>query len=203
MLEAVELHCVRSARTLFRALSFRVEPGDAVRVEGPNGSGKTSLLRMLAGLLAPTEGRVLWKGEDVVRVRDDYAAALVYCGHLPAIKDELSAAENLTVACRIAGIEATQPAVAEALRRFGVGEEKAPVHRLSQGQRRRAALARLVLSDAARPLWLLDEPFAALDASGMSVLRELLQEHRGRGGAVVYTTHQDAGIAATRTIELG
>ncbi len=200
MLEALELHCERGSRTLFRNLSFRVRPREVLCIAGANGSGKTSLLRILCGLLPPSAGHVRWKGEDIQRLREDYSRALVYLGHAAAVKDDLSAAENLALACAIAGDAIENAAARGALERFAVSHT-APVRRLSQGQRRRAALARLALSEA-RPLWLLDEPFTALDAQGIAVLKHLVEEHTGNGGAVVLSTHQDAGIAAARVIEL-
>jgi heme exporter protein A len=200
VLEAADLECERGGRTLFRSLSFSLRPGELLRVGGVNGSGKTSLLRMLCGLLSPNRGEVLWKGEPISRLREDYSRELVYIGHAAAVKDDLTAAENVAVACSIAGTPASQDAVAAALARLQMVEAQ-PVRRLSQGQRRRAALARLALS-AARPLWLLDEPFTALDAGGIAVVKELVEAHRAAGGAVVFTTHQDPGIGATRVIEL-
>ena len=200
MLEALELDCERGGRTLFRALSFRLEAGEALRIAGANGSGKTSLLRMLCGLLAPSQGEVRWKGSNIASLREDYSRELVYVGHAPAVKDDLTAAENLAIACAIAGNPVDERAVGAALARFELREER-PVRRLSQGQRRRSALARLALSPH-RPLWLLDEPFTALDTEGIAVLGELIEEHRSRGGALIFTTHQDPGVAATRVIEL-
>jgi heme exporter protein A len=202
VLEATGLECARGGRTLFRGLSLSLGPAESLRVAGPNGSGKTSLVRILAGLLPPTQGKVVWKGESVARLREDYSKELVYFGHAAAVKDELSAAENLAIACRLAGDRKPGHRMEEALERFGLAGVEAPLKRLSQGQRRRAALARLALSEA-KPLWLLDEPFSALDAEGVSLLDALLLEHAGRGGALVFTTHQDPGIAATRVIELG
>lgn len=202
MLEAANLACERGGRTLFRGLSFSLAAGEALRIAGPNGSGKTSLLRILCGLLAPTEGKVLWRGDEVGRLREDYSRALVYIGHAAALKDDLSAAENLSIACRLAGDAASRIQLEQALDRFGLSGLPMPARRLSQGQRRRAALARLALSEG-RALWLLDEPFSGLDAQGISILNALLREHMGRGGASVLTTHQDAGIGATRVIELG
>jgi heme exporter protein A len=202
MLEAKDLQCERGGRELFRALSFLLAAGEALRVEGANGSGKTSLLRILCGLLPPTGGRVLWKGAPVAGLREEYAGQLVYLGHAPAVKDELTAAENLAIACRLAGEPVTNYSVDEALQRFGLSASRSPLRRLSQGQRRRAALARLALS-ARRPLWLLDEPFSALDGAGVSLLNALILEHAGRGGCVVLTTHQEAGIAAAHVLRLG
>jgi heme exporter protein A len=202
MLEASSLDCERGGRTLFRALSFQLAPGELLRIEGANGSGKTSLVRILCGLLPPTEGQVLWRRENVAGLHEEYSRQLVYLGHAPAVKDDLTAAENLSIACRLAGDAVTNFSVQAALETFGLSGNNVAVKRLSQGQRRRAALARLALS-AGRPLWLLDEPFSALDAAGVSILNALIQDHAAGGGAIVFTTHQDAGIAATRVIELG
>jgi len=200
VLEATDLACARGGRTLFAGLSFALRPGDALRIAGANGSGKTSLLRILCGMLSPSQGEARWKGTPVNALKEDYSRELVYLGHAPAVKDDLSAAENLAIACRLAGNAQPDQAIAEALARFAVPMERF-VRQLSQGQRRRAALARLALS-ASVPLWLLDEPFSALDSSGISLLRRMLEEHLGRGGAVVFTTHQDAGMPAARVIDL-
>ena len=200
MLEAVDVQCERGGRTLFRALSFALKPGEALRVAGPNGSGKTSLLRILCGLLSPSDGKVRWQGASIAELREEYSKNLVYLGHAPAVKDELTAAENLAIACGLTGTAAD--GVEAALARFGLPPNGPAVKRLSQGQRRRAGLARLAMS-AARRLWLLDEPFSALDAQGIEVLKTLCAEQLGRGGALVFTTHQDPGIGAARVIELG
>ena len=168
---------------------------------GANGSGKTSLLRILCGLLPPTRGEVLWQGHPIRGLKEDYARQLVYLGHAPAVKEDLTAAENLAIACRLAGNPQTEDALQEALARFGVPAKRSLIRQLSQGQRRRAALARLALSRST-PLWLLDEPFTALDSSGVDVLRETLEQHAARGGAVAFTTHQDSGMAAAKVVEL-
>lgn len=201
MLEAADLRCERGGRVLFERLSFRLGAGEFLRVSGANGSGKTSLLRVLCGLLTPSRGCVRWKGEPVAALREEFARQLVYLGHAPAVKGDLTAEENLSIACTLAGVAASRDAVKSALARFALPHD-VPVRRLSQGQRRRAALARLALSGAV-PLWLLDEPFAALDAEGIERLGALLSGHAEKGGAIVFTTHQDPGIAATRTLELG
>lgn len=200
MLEAADLRCERGGRVLFERLSFRLAAGEFLRVSGANGSGKTSLLRVLCGLLTPSRGSVRWKGEPVAALREEYARQLVYLGHAPAVKGDLTAEENLSIACTLAGLAASRDAVKSALARFALPDD-VPVRRLSQGQRRRAALARLALSGAV-PLWLLDEPFAALDAEGIERLGALLSGHAEKGGAIVFTTHQDPGFAATRTLEL-
>lgn len=201
MLQAADLECERGGKVLFRGLSFSLAVGESLRVAGANGSGKTSLLRILCGLLPPSSGEVRWQGAPIRGLGEEYSTRLVYLGHAPAVKGDLTAAENLAIACQLAGDTIADGSIREALGRFGLAGEQQPVRRLSQGQRRRAALARLALSDA-RPLWLLDEPFSALDADGIALLNTLTRDHMARGGAVVFSTHQDPGIAAARTIDL-
>jgi len=201
VLEARDLQCERGGRTLFRQLGFSVEGGALLRVAGPNGSGKSSLLRILCGLLAPAAGEVRWQGEPIASLRKEYSRQLVYLGHAPAVKDDLTAAENLFISCSLAGMRPAADALHQALRRFGVPHGPM-LRRLSQGQRRRAALARLALSEEV-PLWLLDEPFSALDAGGIELVNDLLARQLAKGGAIVLTTHQDPGIAATRVVGLG
>ncbi len=204
MLEASDLHCRRGARRLLHGLSLTLAAGELLRVAGENGSGKTTLLKILCGLLDPDAGEVRWRGRSIRTLREEYSGHLVFLGHAPAVKDELTAAENLAIACTLAGRPAARQAVTEALARYGLPEEPIPVRRLSQGQRRRAALARLILS-AEAPLWLLDEPFAALDASAARLTEELIARHVAGGGAAIYTTHQEANIGAAvlRVLELG
>lgn len=196
MLEAAELECVRGRRTLFRGLSFSLRGGELLRVAGANGRGKTSLLRILCGLLLPTSGEVRWQGARIGELREEYSKQLVYLGHAAAIKDDLSPAENLSIACTLAGTNPVSTRVREALGRFGLaGAESVPARFLSQGQRRRAALARLLLAESA-PLWLLDEPLAALDAEASALVGTLIAAHVARGGAVAYSSHQEARIEA-------
>ena len=196
MLEAVDLQCVRGERTLFSGLDFRLRGGELLRIAGANGSGKTSLLRIVSGLLAPVGGSVRWHGEDIRRLREEFWANLVYIGHANAIKDDLTAAENLAIACALGGRKVAASPLRGALAKLGIGEsEHRPARVLSQGQRRRVALARLALSGQA-PLWILDEPFTALDAGAVEIVQALIAEHVARGAAVVYTTHFELEIAA-------
>ena len=200
MLEADSLECERGGRKLFGPLSLDLAAGGLLRIAGANGSGKTSLLRILCGLLEPAAGQVRWKGAPIRELREDYSRELVYLGHAPAVKDELTPEENLAITCRLAGVPFSKEALKEALHAYSV--PGLPARKLSQGQRRRAALARLVLSQRV-PVWLLDEPFAALDVAAARFTEALVQEHVTRGGAVAYTTHQPSALdARSRVIEL-
>ena len=194
MLDSVA--CTRGARRLFSGITRSVAPGDLLRVQGANGAGKTSLLRMLCGLLAPTEGSVLWCGEKLSGQRDTFGNALVYLGHAAALKDELSPLENLLDACALSGHPTDTAAALAALKAAGLrGHERTAARRLSEGQRRRSALARLALCQAA-PLWVLDEPFNALDTIATAWLSGLIEAHVQRGGMVALTSHQDVAFSA-------
>jgi len=202
VLEAAGVDCARGGKVLFRALSFTLGGGELLRIAGANGRGKTSLLRILCGLALPDGGEVRWQGSDIRQLREEYSRRLVFIGHASALKDELTAAENLRIACTLAGMPVADGSIRESLKKFDV-DETSPVKQLSQGQRRRAVLARLLLSESL-PLWLLDEPFAALDASATKLTEDLIARHVARGAAVIYTTHQEANIAAAaRVIDLG
>lgn len=196
MLEATDLKCVRGSRALFSGLSLTLRGGELLRVAGSNGSGKTSLLRILCGLLTPAEGEVRWRGTDIRALGEEYCKELVYIGHANAVKDELTAEENLMAAATLAGMNIARTRAGEALCRLGLeGYEALPAKVLSQGQRRRVALARLALS-AALPLWIVDEPFTALDVDAVDEVQRLISQHLARGAAVVLTTHQEVEIAA-------
>lgn len=195
MLAAHGLACERGDRSLFRDLNFALERGQVLRVQGANGSGKTSLLRMLCGLARPVAGSISWNGEDIRELREDYAGQITYIGHQPAIKDDLSALENLHVAQLLAGQPVSAAQALQALATMGLKDrENLPVRVLSQGQKRRVALARLWLCK--RPLWVLDEPFNALDVEATGLLGRHIEAHLGQGGMAVLTTHQEPGIAA-------
>lgn len=196
MLEAVGLECVRGERTLFRDVAFTLENGSLLRIAGANGSGKTSLLRIVCGLTPPAQGEVRWRGESIRALREEFWKDLVYIGHSNAVKDDLTALENLEIACTLGGLEIAPGAAYAALDQFGIAACAAlPARVLSQGQRRRVALARLAISKRL-PLWVLDEPFTALDAAAVGFVQTLISEQLARGGAVVFTTHQEVAIEA-------
>ncbi len=201
MLEATGLDCARGGRMLFRGLSLSLRGGERLRIVGANGSGKTSLLRILCGLLSPDAGEVRWQGNAIPRLREEYSRQLLYLGHAAAVKDELTPAENLRITCTLAGLPVSSSRIGDALDRLGLSAIDFPVKKLSQGQKRRAALARLPLSESI-PLWLLDEPCAALDAAATRLVEELIDGHVAHGGAVVLTTHRDGRVGAAQVIDL-
>jgi len=189
MFAALNLSCVRDERTLFSGLSFTIEPGEIVQIEGQNGAGKTSLLRILAGLSVPESGEVHWQRESIRRQREQFHQQLLFLGHLPGIKPVLTAYENLLFYQSASGA-AGQKAIYQALEQVGLlGYEDVAVAQLSAGQQRRVALARLWLSSA--PLWILDEPLTAIDKQGVVTLMNLFEQHAQQGGMVLLTTHQD------------
>lgn len=194
LLQAQALEGQRGERTLFRALELQLAPGEVVWLRGRNGRGKTTLLRLLAGLSTPTAGEIHVLGQGVRRAGAELRRALLYIGHHNALKDDLSATEALAFLAATRGLSPTAQSLRDALERLGIASRaRAPVRTLSQGQRRRVALARLALADPAR-VWLLDEPFDALDDQGIAALNGLLAEHAGRGGAALLTSHQELSL---------
>ena len=181
------LQCIRDDRVLFEDLNFSLSAGELLQIEGRNGSGKTSLLRILCGLTLPTEGTVYWNNEDIQDISSNYWANLAYIGHAPGVKGELTPLENLAMAQALATTPNTIN-LADALDQVGLyGFEDVPTRTLSAGQQRRVALARLLVNDA--PLWILDEPFTALDKSAISMVESWLDSHAKRDGIAVLTSH--------------
>lgn len=194
MLQAIDLECQRGERLLFTGLNFDVAAGTCLHVAGPNGAGKTSLQRILCGLLVPAAGEVRFRGENIRKLREEYWQQLAYVGHLNGVKDDLSAEENVLFASGLAGRVAHRAEVRAALDEVGLqGFEAQLARHLSQGQKRRVALARLYLA-ARATVWILDEPFTALDVRGVGSLAALIASHLQREGVVILTTHQEVPI---------
>lgn len=201
MLQGISLACVRGDRELFKDISFSLEVGGLLQVRGPNGSGKTSLLRMLCGLSNPAAGEIHWCGNTIRSLGGDYLAVVTYIGHLSGTKDDLTVIENLCISSALAGFEISTAQASEALRYMGLsGRETLPVKVLSQGQRRRVALARLLVCKTS--LWILDEPLVALDVAAVKLIQELLERHLQQGGMIVMTTHQEIDVPAASTTQL-
>ena len=196
MLQAQDLACWRAERLIFAGLSFEVQPGEALLLTGANGAGKSSLLRLLAGLLPPAEGRLFWAGEDCFADVAAHGAKLRYLGHQDALKPSLTAAENLAFYARLCG--GSVPAALAALDLAGLADLPARV--LSSGQKRRLALARLALAPA--KLWLLDEPSVGLDAASVARLAPLFAAHRAAGGMVLAATHLPLPLPDARELRL-
>ncbi len=193
LLQARALECQRGECLLFSDVSFDLDAGQILQVGGANGSGKTSLLRIMAGLALPVEGEVLWHGENIRHSRSRYAADMAYFGHHLGLKAELTVLENLRLGMALHGKPQTDDRWRHYLERVGMSErEHLPVRTLSAGQRQRVALARLLASGA--KLWILDEPYTALDVAGISLMKGLLEEHAEGGGLVLLTSHQPIAI---------
>jgi heme exporter protein A len=189
---------------LFSGLSFELVPGTLLHVRGRNGTGKTTLLRALCGLLVPDEGEILWNGENSRRLGDDYHADLLYFGHLNGIKSDLTGIENLRVSSKLDGGEVDDERLWSALEQMGLaGFEDLPTKVLSQGQKKRVSLARLLVRKV--PLWVLDEPFTALDVDAVDLLQLLIADHVAQDGMVILTTHQEVPLTSgqIRRLHLG
>lgn len=203
-LQTENLMCERDERRLFESLNFVVHAGDMLQIVGPNGSGKTSLLRLLAGLRSPTQGRILLKDKPLQQRKHELAEHILWIGHSTGVKSLLTAEENLAWLCALHQVKVSIDDIWQALAAVGLqGFEDVPCYTLSAGQQRRVSLARLYLPSA--PLWILDEPFTALDKQAVSQLEQHLCAHCDAGGLVVFTTHHHLGhtTASFRELDLG
>ncbi|WP_300455084.1 cytochrome c biogenesis heme-transporting ATPase CcmA [Accumulibacter sp.] len=201
MLEVSNLECVRGERRLFAGINFRLDGGEMLYLQGQNGSGKTSLLRMLCGLTPAAGGEIFWRGRPIGQLGEEFRAELCYLGHQNAIKEELTPLENIVSAARLAQETLDEDTAVDALERVGLrGREDLACRYLSQGQKRRAALSRLV--HERRALWVLDEPYVALDKAAVDLVAGLIGAHLQRGGLAVLTTHQPVAVPAAALREL-
>ena len=202
LLEARDLGCIRNDRLLFEHLDFSLGAGEMLVVEGPNGCGKTSLLRILTGLRLADGGTILWRGEAIDRLAGDYYEQVTYVGHHDGVKLELSCLENLRLA-RAMGIptEADLDSLLDQVNLYAYGETE--VGSMSAGQKRRLALARLLATDSL--LWILDEPFTSLDRNSMAMFGTLFEQHLEKGGVIVATSHHEIDLPrqAVKRLTLG
>ncbi|MBY7802580.1 cytochrome c biogenesis heme-transporting ATPase CcmA [Vibrio fluvialis] len=204
MLEVKNLTAIRDERVLFEGLSFTIQSGELVQIEGRNGTGKTTLLRIVTGLGDRDDGEIHWNNVNIEADRDSYHQELLFLGHQAGVKRELTALENLRFYQAVHAAGTQEEDLYQALTQVGLaGREDVPVAQLSAGQQRRVALARLWLSR--QKLWILDEPLTAIDKQGVKVLEALFLQHAEQGGIVVLTTHQDmfADNPKLRKIKLG
>ncbi len=204
MLEVTNLTAIRDERVLFENLSFSLTTGDLVQIEGRNGTGKTTLMRIIAGLGDKDDGEICWNGQKVESSREEFHQDLLFLGHQTGVKRELTAFENLQFYQAIHAPGTSRDDIFQALTQVGLaGREDVPVSQLSAGQQRRVALARLWLSE--QTLWILDEPLTAIDKQGVKVFEELFLKHTSQGGIVLLTTHQDmfSNNPALKKIKLG
>ncbi|MFA3793005.1 cytochrome c biogenesis heme-transporting ATPase CcmA [Aliiglaciecola sp. SL4] len=194
LLRGQNLGCVKQDRTLFEKVNFSIDPSQLLYVRGQNGAGKTSLLRILVGLSDPAEGQVEYKQQNIQTVNEPYFQDLIYFGHKLGLSLNLNAIENLRFWCQLNQVSCTEPALFDLLAELGlVGLEDVPVSQLSAGQQRRVALARLWLKTDAK-IWILDEPFTALDVQGIALLRNKMIQHLSVGGAIIITSHQTLDV---------
>jgi heme exporter protein A len=200
-LQVEKVHVWRGDRHVLQGVSIQVRPHELLHVSGPNGAGKTTLLRVMSGLLRPEQGAVSWRGQSILRHRTEYQAALAYAAHEPALKGDLTALENLHFSVGLK--RRTSPVeLSAALDRAGVAScAELPARVLSAGQRRRVSLARVLAMRAS--IWLLDEPYANLDAAGSELVSELLQAHVEAGGLALVVAHRDLALRCeVRRLEL-
>jgi heme exporter protein A len=201
MLDVRELFCERDERILFEKLSFQVLAGQVLQIQGSNGSGKTTLLRILCGLNDGYTGAILWRGEEVSSRAEQFYADLLYIGHRVGVSKVLTPLENLRWSCSLQQ-RVEDEVIIQALAEVGLrGYEESQCFTLSAGQQQRVSLARQLISPA--HLWILDEPFTTLDATGVGLLEQLLKQHAGQGGAVLVTTHHALQIENLQKLSLG
>jgi heme exporter protein A len=194
-LEAAKLECVRGDRKLFSDLSFSLSPGTLLQITGTNGSGKTSLLRIICGLAMPESGEVRWQGANIRSLGEEYSSSIVYLGHRNGIKEELSSVENLRISAGLAGFELGREEAKNALKQVGLaGRENLPARFLSEGQKRRSALARLVACSTR--LWVLDEVLASLDDAAVQLVKSMIEGHLSKEGIAIVATHQELNLSA-------
>src|SRR5438552_4716088 len=197
MLEVLKLGCIRGDRRLFSDLSFSATAGELIELRGPNGSGKTSLLRILCGLSSPAAGQVRWNGKNIRSLAEEYFRDVAYLAHQNAVKDELSALENLRIASGVAGNPLNKAQAQQVLERIGLKHRQhLPARVLSAGQRRRLALTRLLTSKAT--LWILDEVLTSLDDAAVRLSRDFIGDHIKNGGMAIVATHQDLNLSVER-----
>ena len=195
------LTCIRGERTLFTGLELQISAGEWLHVRGENGIGKTSLLRLLAGLSIPAAGTISWNNQSIATDLSEYHRNLLFLGHRDSLKEDLTALENLSIATALDGLAVSEDEILLALHRFGLrGRGDLPIHCLSAGQKRRVLLARLLLRKA--KLWILDEPFNALDVRAIEMLSELIGEHIAGGGMAIMTSHQEIPMPNGRVVQL-
>lgn len=200
-LTADNLVGVRGERLLFEKLNFKCSNGTVLYLQGANGTGKTTLLRTLCGLSKPYAGSINWCGENINSLAEEYYKHVLYIGHLPGIKEDLTALENLQFSMALSGTPFHLLQATEVLKMLGLARGlNLPTRMLSQGQKRRVALARLWLQDS--PLWVLDEPFTALDVAATELLKQKIETFANAGGMVIMTTHQEVIIDAPNFMQL-
>jgi heme exporter protein A len=200
MLEARALTCERGGRLLFSELDLAVDHGQMIQLEGANGSGKTSLLRILCGLAQPLDGEIFWNGASTRKQRLEFLANVAYLSHYNAIKGELTPVENIDISRKL-GVPAQHTSIDDALEQVGLIDfDDQPCNSLSAGQKRRVSLARLLATDS--PLWILDEPFTSLDVDGVALVEDILRQHLDANGMAIVTTHHPMDMGSHQVIKL-